>query len=286
MRSISRRADAMKKIGHAAAISRGTMAALVVIGLATGASIFFAPGHGRANAAIDHCAAPDEITTLVEPLPRVAERLQAGGVFTIVALGSSSTEGIGASRPENSYPSRLGVLLAARYPKLTVRVINRGIGGEEAADMAVRIDRQVLPEKPDLVIWQVGTNGVLHDSDPAAILEIVRRGIERIKASGSDVMLMNLQYAPAVLQHEEYHEMLRVLAAAAWSEDVPMFQRFALMRQWADDGQMSLAVMLAPDRLHMTDASYDCLARELTAGISHAHGATTTVAATQAQGAS
>ena len=78
---------------------------------------------------------------------------------------------------------------------------------------------------------------------------------------------MDLQYAPAVLLHPGYRDMLQMLAAIAHSEDVPLVHRFAMMRYWAEDGHMTLAAMLAADRLHMSDASYDCLARQVARGI-------------------
>ncbi len=78
---------------------------------------------------------------------------------------------------------------------------------------------------------------------------------------------MDLQYAPAVLVHAGYREMLHVLSGVARSEDVPLFRRFAMMRHWAEDGQMALPVMLAVDRLHMSNASYDCLARQVARSI-------------------
>jgi lysophospholipase L1-like esterase len=230
-------------------------------------SIVLSPAGRSASAGIDRCRAPSELAAIGAPLPQTARRLHDGGPLTIVALGSSSTEGVGASRPENSYPSRLAMVLRAWFPGVPIRVVNRGIGGETAPQMAARIREQVLPEKPDLVIWQVGTNMVIRDQDPLGELEAVHDGIARIRASGSDVMLMDLQYAPAVLMHPQYREMLHVLAAVAHSEEVPLFHRFAVMRHWAEEGRMPIPVMLAPDRLHMTDVSYDCLARQVGVGI-------------------
>jgi acyl-CoA thioesterase I len=244
-----------------------TLVALVVIGLAAAVPIVMAPAGPGARATIDHCAAPSELTALGAPLPRTAARLAAGRPLTIVALGSSSTEGVGASRPERSYPSRLAALLQARFPGVTISVINRGVGGEMTPQMLARLDRDVLAQKPDLVIWQLGTNSVLADIDPAGEFDLARQGIKRIRASGADIVLMDLQYAPAVLVHPGYREMLYVLAGVARNEDVALFRRFALMRQWAEDGRMTLPVMLSSDRLHMSDASYDCLARQLALSI-------------------
>ena len=106
--------------------------------------------------------------------------------------------------------------------------------------MVQRIDSEVLPAHPDLVIWQVGTNGVLRRESAVAMGEVVRAGIERIKKAGADVMLMNPQYAPAMLQHYHYRDMLHVLDAVAYAEDVPLFPRFAIMRDWAEEGRMPL----------------------------------------------
>ncbi len=248
-------------------LRRGAFAALMVVGIAAGSAIVFAPtGHG-ASAASDRCGVPEDMVAIDRPLPHVAARIASGGTLTIVALGSSSTYGTGASRSENSYPSRLAALYADRIPGLTVRVLNRGVGGEEATAMIARLDNEVLAEKPDLVIWQVGTNGVLRGEDANRLGETVRAGIAKIKAAGADVMLMNPQYAPAMLQHKRYRNTLHVLDAVAYAEDVPLFPRFAIMRHWAEDGRMSLTVMLTKDRLHMTDVSYDCLARQLAASI-------------------
>lgn len=254
---------------------RRTLAALLLLGIAALVAILLSPVGPSAGVAIGRCGIPPELTSLGAPLPRTAARLAAGGPLTIVALGSSSTEGYGATRPEFSYPSRLAAVLKARFPAVPIRVVNRGVGGEVASEMLARIDRDVLPEKPDLVIWQLGTNAVLHDRDPVAEIEVARRGIARFKSAGIDVMLMDLQYAPRVLIHASHREMLYMLAGVARSEDVPLFRRFSVMRRWAEDGQMSLPVMLAVDRLHMSDTSYDCLARQVANSIVDAVGRST-----------
>jgi acyl-CoA thioesterase I len=245
----------------------GAFAALLVVGVAAGSAILLAPVGHKAYAGGDRCGVTDDLALAARPLPHVAARLAEGGTLTIVALGSSSTSGTGASKPENTYPSRLAAVLAEAAPGVTVRVVNRGVPGEEAQAMAARIDRDVLREKPDLVIWQVGTNGVLRNEGATKMGEVVRAGIARLKAAGADVMIMNPQYAPAVLQHPHYREVLHVLDAVAYAEDVPLFPRFAMMRHWVEDGRMPLGMMLTRDRLHMTDVSYDCLARQIATGI-------------------
>lgn len=246
---------------------RGTIAALLVLGLAVGSFALFAPGARKASAGIDRCIAPETVTALATPLPRTTRRLAEGKSLTVVALGSSSTYGTGASKRDYAYPSRLAALLQARFPAAKIRVLNRGVGGEIGAGTEARIATDVLPEKPDLVIWQVGTNDVLNDLDPDEPMNAVRAGIAQIQRAGADVILMDMQYAPAVLAHARYHEMEHALWVTARATGVPLFRRFALMRDWAENGHMKMSVMVGPDRLHMTDASYDCLARQLSASI-------------------
>jgi acyl-CoA thioesterase I len=246
---------------------RGPAAALSLLALAGIALGFVAPGVPAANAGRDRCSAPSSLTALVDPLPHTALRLAAGQSLTIVALGSSSTYGTGATKPENSYPSRLAALLRARYPGADIKVINRGVGGELIGDTTARIAREVIGDQPDLVIWQVGTNDVLEDVDPQAVMASVRTGIAELRDAGADVILMDLQYAPAVLTHRRYRGMERALWTTAKAAGVPMFQRFALMRDWTERGNMKMSAMVAADHLHMTDESYDCLARQLSGSI-------------------
>ncbi|HEX4194196.1 MAG TPA: SGNH/GDSL hydrolase family protein [Stellaceae bacterium] len=245
---------------------RGPTAALSLLGFAAVAIAFLAPVAPRANAGRDLCAAPMTVTALADPLPHTALRLAAGKSLTIVALGSSSTYGTGASKPEYSYPSRLAALLRARYPNTEIRVINRGVGGELIGDTTQRIATEVVGDKADLVIWQVGTNDVLSDADPQSVMASVRTGITQLHQAGADVILMDLQYAPAVLTHR-YRAMERALLTTARTGGVAVFQRFALMRDWTEHGNMKMSAMVSADHLHMTDASYDCLARQLSGSI-------------------
>ncbi|MGH7013801.1 MAG: hypothetical protein ACREEL_06540 [Stellaceae bacterium] len=88
-----------------------------------------------------------------------------------------------------------------------------------------------------------------------------------MQRAGIDVVLMDMQFAPAVLRHAGFREMERIIAAEGRALSVPVIRRFAMMREWAEEGRMPLSVMLDRDRLHMTDASYDCLARRIGRGI-------------------
>lgn len=209
------------------------------------------------------CAAPPDVDQSLAPLPHVAARIARGGPVTIVALGSSSTEGTGASHPSYSYPSRLRAELADRLPGISVDVLNRGVGGDTTADMRARMEHDAIAAHPDLMIWQVGSNDVLDEGDPAAVGDVIRQGDARLKAAGADVILMDIQYAPAILDHEVYRAMQQSISAAARADGVPLFHRFDIMRAWDRSGSLPMQAALYRDNLHMNDRGYRCLARVL-----------------------
>jgi lysophospholipase L1-like esterase len=207
------------------------------------------------------CDAPKELTRLTLPLPRIAERLAKHLPLTIVAIGSSSTYGAGATSRDKSYPSQLQVYLQARFPGSAITVINRGVNGEEAREMLARFGDSVLKQKPDLVIWQVGTNSVLRDRDITPTSPLILQGVAQLKALGIDVVMLDPQYVPKVLAKADAQEMVDLISAAAKKADVDLIQRFAIMHYWVDHNHMTFADFTSPDQLHMNDWSYACLAK-------------------------
>jgi acyl-CoA thioesterase I len=216
------------------------------------------------------CVDKTGFTQLAHPLARMAQRVANGKPITIVALGSSSTAGAGASSPAASYPSRLEAELKARFPELPITVINQGANGEEAADMMARFDESVTRLHPDLVLWQVGTNAVLRDNPLGPVDRLVREGIARIKALGADLVLIDPQFAPKVIAKADAEDMVNLISAEARQGNVDLFPRFAVMRGWRDRDGIAFEAFLSPDLLHMNDWSYACIAKLLAASISEA----------------
>jgi acyl-CoA thioesterase I len=214
------------------------------------------------------CTGPSD--RLDQPLRRTGERLAAGLPLTIVAIGSSSTSGAGASSSAAAYPSRLEVELQKRFPARTIRVLNRGISGEVAAEMLARFERAVFAEQPDLVLWQVGTNTILRGENFPGAQSLIHEGVERLKANGADVVLIDAQYAPKVIVRPDAERMVDFLAAEAKAQNVSVFHRFSIMRDWLHVQQIPFEAFLSPDGLHMNDWSYACIAKLLAAAIDDA----------------
>jgi acyl-CoA thioesterase I len=224
------------------------------------------------------CSGPTDLNRLDQPLRRTAARLKANQPLTIVAVGSSSTSGAGASSSAASYPSRLEVELKQRFPAATIRVLNRGVGGEEVEHMLARFDNTVLAEKPDLVLWQVGSNTVLRGHSVITAFARIAAGLRRLKASGADVVLIDPQFAPKVIVKADAEDMVDLITAAAKAENVGLFHRFAVMRHWHKTQKIPFETFLSPDGLHMNDWSYACVAKLLAATIAEAATRQTAVA--------
>ena len=216
------------------------------------------------------CSAPAEVTRLNYPLRHAARRLASGEPLTIVAIGSSSTAGAGASSPAASYPSRLAVELKQRFPTQDITVLNRGVNGETTEQMMARFATGVIAAHPDLVLWQVGTNSVLRDRPLKSHAVLLHEGITQLKEAGADVVLIDMQFAPRVLAKPETQGMEDQIALAAKDENVDLFRRFALMRNWHEVQHIPFDAFVAPDELHMNDWSYACVAKLLAAGIAEA----------------
>ena len=228
------------------------------------------PLAARAETPAQICDTPLDLIRLANPLSHVSQKLNSGEPITIVAIGSSSTAGAGASSPAANYPSRLQAELTQRFPDHAITVLNRGVNGEEVADMLRRFDTAVVTAKPDLVIWQLGTNSVLRDHHLDDHGASIRAGLAKIRSVGADIVLIDPQYAPKVIAKPEAAPMVELLATTAKQEDVDLFPRFSVMKRWYDVDHMKFASFVSPDGLHMNDWSYGCLAKGLTIAIAEA----------------
>jgi acyl-CoA thioesterase I len=204
------------------------------------------------------------------PLPGLGRRLASGQPIKIVAFGSSSTAGAGASSPAASYPSRLADELRRHFPGREITVLNRGVSGEEIDDMLARLDSAVAAEKPDLVLWQLGTNSVLRDKAVQPHATLLHEGMLRLRAIGAEIVLIDPQYAPRVIAKPNVEEMVTLIATTAKAEHVCLFHRFDLMRHWHDAEHLPFETFLSADGLHMNDWSYACLAKWMAAAIAEA----------------
>jgi acyl-CoA thioesterase-1 len=217
-------------------------------------------------------------------LPHLTESLKRQRKIKIVAIGSSSTAG---EDPVIPFPFRLQLALRSRYPGRMIDVVNRGIGGQEAPEEFSRFESDVIAEAPTLTIWQVGTNAIFHKDlyNPPAVAGTIATGVSVLKGLPTDVILMDLQFVPALLQDNQGNKdpqkehdtrlMVSLIAAVAKTEEVNLFPRFALMEQWCVADGVPLADLINPAdplRLHMSEWATQCVTSALDSAIAKAVG--------------
>jgi acyl-CoA thioesterase-1 len=188
----------------------------------------------------------------------VATRLAHGAPVSIVAFGSSSTSGVGASSADTTYPACLERDLRAHLNfHDPVTVANRGVAGDDIDAMMHRLDHDVIQAHPDLVIWQLGTNDALEHMPLAHFEAAARHGITALRKAGIDLVLMEPQHAPQVDAAPDaaaYRAAVRRLGAEF---GLPVIRRFDLMSQWAKADHAT--ALVAADGLHMSDTGYEKL---------------------------
>jgi lysophospholipase L1-like esterase len=216
------------------------------------------------------CAVQPDIARFDQRLSRVALRLSGGMPIKIVAIGSSSTAGAGASSPANTYPSRLEEELRQHFPGHPITVVNRGVNGEEATDMLARFETSVIAEDPHLVIWQVGTNSLLRDRPIDVRSKVLQDGIAQLKSRRMDVVMMDPQYVPRVLAKPARDAAVAQIANVAKEQKVDVLHRYDMMRHWYEIERLAFETFVTSDGLHMNDWGYGCLAASLGVAIADA----------------
>lgn len=197
----------------------------------------------------------------------------ASGRLTLLAMGSSSIEGVGASRPELGFVPLLQAGLERRLPGVQVTVINKGIGGETARETRLRLEREIAASRPDLVVWQLGTNDVLRDRSMDDIFADFRAGEAVLDAAGVDVLLIDPQRLPETTTNPAFRgrnpalgEMSRLIDLEAGRVGYAVLHRFRAMNGWS----ALPGGGVGPDDLHLNDAGYACWAENTAEGLAAA----------------
>ncbi|WP_306222838.1 SGNH/GDSL hydrolase family protein [Bosea beijingensis] len=200
-------------------------------------------------------------------LPAARKALQETGRLTVVALGSSATAGSGASADDKSYPSVLQAELRRRLPGAEVRVVNKGVGGQSAYDMLLRMQADVIDEKPAIVIWQTVINDAIRDIGEDKLGKILRKGVGKARGAGIEMILMDLPWLPREGRYPHYDDYRAVLTKTAQDQGISLFPRYAMMKGWSNSRQFTPEELVGMDGLHLVDAGYRCLALRLADGI-------------------
>jgi hypothetical protein len=229
-----------------------------VVGLMMLAGVLTA-APARAEDSPTTCEVPAYLLTSESTLPRVAEAIKQGHALDILVLGSRSstintTDG-------SAYPGRLQAALREKLPKLAVNVSVEIQAKKTAEEVTAGIVKLMEGKKHTLVIWQTGTVDAMRSVDPDDFRAAVDEGVAALQNAGADVVLMNLQYSPrteTMISVPPYLDNMRVVAQ---QHDVPLFDRFAIMRNWNESGDFDL--FSTTNGIELAKRVHDCLGRAL-----------------------
>jgi len=202
------------------------------------------------------CLAFTSGLSLDAPLAGIKAKLQAGKTVTVVALGSSSTTGFGTFRSDAAFPDVMKQELLRLRPSARIELINSGRIMEDIPDNIARLDNDVLRYKPDLVVWQLGSNDSVWRGIADNAKEMVSDAVKRLKAASADVVLVDLQYAPLVLLTARHIRMEKIIAEVAREQNVGLFPRFLLMKRAIEGGVTGLVWW---DGLHNSAEGHRCI---------------------------
>jgi hypothetical protein len=102
--------------------------------------------------------------------------------------------------------------------------------------MAQEFRKVLTGAKPVLVIWQTGTFDAMRGIDPDDFRAALEDGIGALQAAGADVILMNMQYSPRTESMIAINTYADIIRWVAQHREVPLFDRFAVMKQWSELG--------------------------------------------------
>lgn len=188
----------------------------------------------------DACVNAEHLVHAQVGLPRVATAIDQGHRLPISVSGTASSVLPGPNGAGKAYPARLETALSGRLPGVSVKVVNAAKQKQTATEMVAEFDRLLADEKPVLVIWQTGTVDAIRGIDPDEFRGALNTGIDKLQAGGADIVLMNMQYSPrteSMIAADVYSENMQ---GAALEREIPLFDRFALMKEWNDEGTFDL----------------------------------------------
>jgi len=206
------------------------------------------------------CQVAEQLIERDFPLPKVMRALAAKRL-DILVLGAGSSQLPGPNGVKNAYPARLQAALAEHFPDVAVKVTT-DVKSRHTADQMVKTLIPALgAAKPALMIWQTGTVDAMQSIDTDQFKAALDSGISIARSAGADVILVNAQYSPrteSMIALGTYAEIMRWVAL---QQEVPIFDRFSIMKLWADFGTFDL--YSATKKLDIAEHVHDCIGRLL-----------------------
>ncbi len=200
-----------------------------------------------------------------KPLRGLRRAIKEKRAPRVLAMGSSSTVGVGASAPSHTYIAQLEAGLEKTFKGMDFDVVGQGMSGEVAEGASARMKDTVLRVKPDLVLWQVGTNDAIRHVDLDTFKECLRRTLAWLKHNKYDVVLVDPQFSEELTKDSFYAQTVAAVAEVAGEAGVLLVDRFDAMRELSHS--RGDRFYLTADNLHLNDTGHRCMAEQLARAI-------------------
>jgi len=218
-----------------------------------------ATGFARAEDARQPCDVPAYLLNSESVLSNVAEAVKAGKGLSVLVVGSRSSTI--ASSEGSAYPAQFQAALKEKLPQTLITLSVELQTSKTAEEVDTYLVKLLEAKKPTLVIWQTGTVDAMRSIDPDDFRSAVDEGVAALQKAGADVVLINLQYSPrteTMISAPPYLDNMRVVAQ---QHEVPLFDRFAIMRHWNEAGDFDL--FSTTHGIDLAKRVHGCLGRAL-----------------------
>lgn len=206
------------------------------------------------------CATPESDTYVGFGLPRLAAKLQAREPSTVLVLGTASSLDYGAEASAKAYPTRLLNEIRKLRAVAPITVVNKSVRGETAAMVLQRLEQEIAANKPDVVIWQTGSIDAVRQVGPDEFGTVIDKGIAKLHKRDVDVVLITPQYMPKMSAVTNFQPYVGYMQQVAQSRKVLLFDRFEIMRAWADGGRVDLDPTGKEAQMQLIDKVHGCVA--------------------------
>lgn len=221
---------------------------------------------GMAAAQDQRCEAPD---AYVEPYYKAVKAgltLRSTKSLDILIVSSAPSQTrIGDKL--RSYPMFMETALKERLPDYAFRVGVHTEARKTLKEILAALPQALEKNKPGLVIIQTGTVEAIVGVDPDKYERKLEKAVEIVRASGADVIFVNPQFSPRtsfVTNYGAMNDRIRRVAAYA---DVPLFNRYDIMRHWSENEAFDFTALKNDGTF---EAVHRCLGRILADFVSRA----------------
>lgn len=209
------------------------------------------------------CQVPLDYVLDKSPLPALEAALRGPEAARIIAIGSASMAGTGASAPSKSYAQRFLATFQERLQH-SATLDNKAARSMSVGDWLPRLERDVLAGKPALVLWEAGTVDAVRGVDTVDFARMLSEGVHQMKQAGVDVLLIDPLFSKRTTTMLNLRPYIDAMKAVAAAENLVLFDRFEIMKFWFESGYFKFADKPDAAMMAENDQIFDCLGRLLT----------------------